>query len=333
MSQIVHRGLDIILHMMIEVCMKEKFSFVIPCYGSEKTITKVIEEVIETMEIRYEYDYEIICVNDASPDGVLQVLRKIAQDNTKVKIIDFAINSGQQAAIMAGLSNVRGDYIVSIDDDFQCPTNHLWELFKPIQEGYDISYANYGYKKESFFRNFGSWLNDFMCCVLLNKPKNLQLTNFVVFKRFIADKMLEYNNPYPYIDGLILRTSSKIANVSMEDRERLEGSSTYTLKKLLHLFINGFTAFSVKPLRLATFLGLGSSACGFIYMLYIIIARLTRSDIDAGYSSLMAVNLFVGGVIMSLLGVCGEYIGRIYISINNSPQYVIREKTNFEVEK
>lgn len=307
----------------------EKLSFIIPCYNSKNTITKVIEEIIATVsEKTEEYDYEIIAVNDASPDTVLDVLTNLAKTNNKIKVVDFAINAGQQAAIMAGMQYMTGDYAILLDDDYQCPVNHLWELIAPLYEGADISCAKYGYKSETLFRNFGSWLNDLMYRSLLNKPKDLQLSNFVAAKRFVIEKILEYKNPFPYVDGLFLRTTSKIVNVPMKDRERLSGKSNYNLMKLIRLVINGFTTFSIKPLRIATVCGTIFSILGFIYMIFIVVSKLVRTDIDAGYSSIMAVMLFVGGFIMLLLGMIGEYVGRIYISINNSPQYVVRKTIN-----
>ena len=311
-----------------------KISFVIPCYNSENTIKSVVDEIRTVVSENEKYDYEIIAAIDCSPDNVLGVLTDIAAEDKHVKVLDMAINVGQHAELMAGLYYSTGDYVVILDDDGQCPTDKVWELLKPLDEGYDVSYAKYLVKKESGFRTWGSSLNDKMFCSMLNKPKDLHVSNFIALKRFIVDKMLEYKNPYPYIDGLILRTTSKIANVEMEERERAQGKSNYTLKKLISLFTNGFTAFSVKPLRIATCLGAVCSICGFIYMVVLIIRKIIdSSSLDAGYTSLMAVILFVGGAIMLLLGIIGEYIGRMYISINSSPQYVVRKTYNIDDNK
>ena len=309
----------------------KKISFVIPCYNSENTIRSVIDEIISVVSEQGEYDFEIIASVDASPDNVLDVLISMAEKDKHIKVLDMAINGGQHAALMAGMFYSTGDYVVLLDDDGQCPTDKMWELMQPLSEGYDVSYAKYPIKKESGFRTWGSSVNDSMCRSMLKKPKDLQLSNFVVFKRFVVDKMLEYKNPYPYIDGLVLRTSAKIANVEMDERERAQGKSNYTFRKLLDLFINGFTAFSVKPLRIATYMGGICSMAGFIFMITLIIRKIIYgAGIDAGYTSLMAVMLFIGGAIMLLLGVIGEYVGRMYISINCSPQYVVRKTYNIE---
>lgn len=310
----------------------EKISFVIPCYRSENTILKVLSEIRNVMKEKlHEYSYEIVCVNDGSPDAVLDVLVSAAQDAPELKVIDLAKNTGQHAAMMAGMSYSEGDIVVLLDDDGQCPTDHLPELLAPLHDGYDVSIAQYDFygRKESPFRLVGSRLNELMMRSMLGKPKGLGMFNFYAIKAFVVQEMLQYRNPYPYIDGLILRVTHNIAGVKMQDRPRIAGSSNYNLAKLLSLFMNGFTAFSIKPLRIATLMGSVISVCGFIFGIVIIIRKLLDPvGIDAGYSSIMAVILFIGGMLMLLLGICGEYIGRIYISINNSPQYVVRRTYN-----
>ena len=165
---------------------------------------------------------------------------------------------------------------------------------------------------------------------LIDKPKGLRIMSYFACKRYVIEDVKKYDNPYPYISGLLLRTTKRIGNVEIHHRERIEGKSGYTMKKLLLLWLNGFTAFSVKPLRIATITGALTAVAGFIYGLYIIINKLVHPMTPLGYSSTMAVLLFLGGMIMLMLGLIGEYIGRIYISINNAPQYVIRKSVNTE---
>lgn len=312
---------------------KEKLSFVIPCYRSENTVLNVIQEIRRVLLQRPQYSYEIITVNDCSPDNVLGVLTSYANtpQNHDIKVIDLAKNVGKHAALMAGFSFACGDIVIGLDDDGQCPLDKLWDLISPLINGaYDIAIASYPQKKQSFLKNAGSRVNDLMACFLLGKPKDLKLSNFFACKKFVCKEMLKYQNPYPYVDGLFLRTTSKIANVSMEERDRLYGTSGYTFIRSLKLWLNGFTAFSVKPLRIATAFGMVISVVGVFVALYTIICKLLNPEILAGYSSLMAVLLIIGGIIMMLLGLIGEYVGRIYISINNSPQYVIRDALNCE---
>jgi undecaprenyl-phosphate 4-deoxy-4-formamido-L-arabinose transferase len=304
----------------------QKLSFVIPCYGSELTIENVISEINNIMMQRPENTYEIICVNDCSPDKVLERLKEVVTRQKNIIIVDLAKNMGKHAAMMAGFSFVTGDYIVNLDDDGQCPLDKLWELVDAIEFGSDIAMAKYPVKKQSTFKNFGSSVNAFMAHILLNKPNEIQFSNFSVVKHFVIDEVLKYRNPYPYIEGLFLRTTKKITNIEMEERERVNGVGNFTFKKSLSLWLNGFTAFSVKPLRIATISGFIFAIIGFLYALSIVIRKIfIYPEMAMGYSSTMATLLLVGGMIMLMLGLIGEYIGRIYISINNSPQYVIRE--------
>lgn len=305
-------------------------SFILPCYGSEKTLEAVVNEIRSVVGQKKEYDYEIVAVNDCSPDGVWEVIKKLAAEDSKVRGIDFAKNRNRPGAVMAGLANSSGDYCVVMDDDGQCPMPELWKLLQPLYEGYDVSIASYPERKQSAFKNFGTSVNKLMTEFIIGRPRDLQFTNFMIMKRFVADKITEYKNPYPYLTGLLLRTTQHIANVEMEQRERFEGGTTFTFKKMVALWMNGFTAFSIKPLRMADILGAVSAVIGFIYAVFIIIRKLVNPDVAMGYSSLMAVMLIIGGIIMVLLGLIGEYIGRIYMCINDSPQYVIREKLNFE---
>ena len=307
----------------------KKISFVIPCYGSEKTVGIVIDEINEIVSKNKEYDYEVIAVNDHSPDNVWEVLKNIAENNKKVKLINLAKNMNRPGALMAGMSKVTGDYVILMDDDGQCPMDKLWDLIKPLENGHDVAIAKYPSYKQSAFKSFGTIVNRKMTEIVMEKPKDLSFTNFSALKRYIVEEIIKYKNPYPYMTGLLLRTTSDIVNVEMEERERITGNTNFTFKKMLNLWVNGFTAFSIKPLRISTVIGFITAFLGFIYGVYVIIHKLlVHSTVLQGYSSIMAALLFIGGIIMMMLGMIGEYIGRIYISINNSPQYVIKEMIN-----
>lgn len=308
----------------------KKITFVIPCYRSAKTIESVINEIENILLKNSKYDFEVIAVNDCSPDNVWDVLSEYASQKHYLKIIDLAKNQGKHAALMAGYCYASGDIIISVDDDGQCPMDHLLELIRPLEEGYDIAVAKYPQKKQSILKNFGSEVNSFMARILIGKPRNLSFSNFFAMKRYVCEEIIRYKHAYPYVDGLLLRTTSKICNVLMEERERISGTTGYTFTKSLKLWLNGFTAFSVKPLRIATILGMACTVFGVLYGLYIVVRRILNPEIAAGYSSTMAALLFIGGVIMVMLGMIGEYVGRIYISINESPQYVVRQTVNIE---
>ncbi|MCR5459326.1 MAG: glycosyltransferase family 2 protein [Acetatifactor sp.] len=309
----------------------KKISFVIPCYRSENTIGHVIAEIDGKMQEMKEYEYEVVMVNDCSPDHTLESIRKLCAErpagNGARKGVSFAKNFGQHSALMAGLRETTGDYVVCLDDDGQTPANEVDKLIGKLEEGFDAVYAKYEHKKHSAFRNLGSKVNELMTRVMLGKPKELFISSYFAVRRFIVQDMIRYENSYPYVIGLVLRSTKSITNVVVNHRDREEGSSGYTLKKLFGLWFNGFTAFSVKPLRIATAIGSICAAIGFLYGIYTVIKKIfINPDVPMGFSSTMAAIVFFGGMIMLMLGLIGEYIGRIYISLNNSPQYVIREK-------
>ncbi len=300
-------------------------SFVIPCYRSEQTITGVVEEITQTMGQLPGYTFEIILVNDCSPDDTFQIIRQLCGQYDNLIGINLARNFGQHSAIMAGLHYATGDICVFLDDDGQTPANEVDKLLDAIAAGADVAMASYDHKMHSHFRNWGSKVNECMMHIMLRKPRELFVSSYFAVKRFVADSMLQYSNSYPYLPGLLLRATKNIVNVPVHHREREVGTSGYTLKKLLGLWFNGFTAFSVVPLRAATAVGVASAFVGFIYGIYTIIRKLVDPNILLGFSSIMAAILFIGGMLMIMLGLVGEYIGRIYISLNNSPQYVVRE--------
>ncbi len=308
----------------------KKVSFIIPCYRSENTISHVVAEIREKMAQMSQYEYEVCLVNDFSPDNTLAAVRKVCEADKRVKAISFARNFGQHAALMAGLRHVDGDYVVCLDDDGQTPADEVDKLLAKLEDGYDAVYAKYEHKQHSVFRNIGSKVNELMTRIMLDKPTDLYISSYFAVRKFIAEDMIRYENSYPYVIGLVLRATKNITNVVVQHREREEGNSGYTFKKLIGLWFNGFTAFSVKPLRIATAVGGCSAAVGFLYGAYTIIKRLVNPDVPMGFSSTMAAIVFFGGMIMVMLGLIGEYVGRIYISLNNSPQYVIREKINME---
>ena len=307
-------------------------SFVIPCYRSELTLPAVVEEIKATMEGLKQYTYEVVLVNDCSPDDTWGAIKKLVSENDNITGINFAKNFGQHGGLMAGIREAQGDYVVCLDDDGQTPANEVGKLLAKLDEGYDAVYASYAHKKHSLFRNFGTFMNEKMTEKLLGKPKELFVSSYFGVKRFVVEDMIRYENAYPYVIGLVLRATKNIANVEVNHRAREIGKSGYTFSKLLNLWINGFTAFSVKPLRIATGIGAGCAILGFLYGIYTIIKKIVLPEdvIPLGYSALMTAVLFIGGMLMLMLGLIGEYIGRMYISMNNSPQYVIKEKIKHE---
>lgn len=302
--------------------VKRKISIVIPCYNSEHTILKVLHELEEVLK---EEVYEVVLVNDSSKDDTWNVIKTLASQQNNIVAVDFARNFGQHAALMAGFARVSGDIVVTMDDDGQTPIDSLLDLVDSINDETDVVFGEYIHKiQKRIYRRLGSWLDTKMCEILLNKPKNLYLSTFMAAKRYVIDECLKYDGSYPYIAGLVLRTTDKIVNIPVEQRNRIEGDTGYSFRKLVALWMNGFTTFSVKPLRIATVVGFATAIIGFIYGIILIIRKIVNPDIVVGYSSIVCSILFVGGIVMIMLGMVGEYLGRVYMSMNKAPQYAVR---------
>lgn len=302
-----------------------KISFVIPCYRSENTIENVVKEVIEQVSARKKYDYEIVLVNDNSPDNVWSVIKKMTEADCKIKGISLARNFGQHSALLAGYAICQGEYVVSLDDDGQAPLESLYQLVDKLEEGYDVVYAYYKEIQRGVFRKFGTWMSQKLGEIMLEQPKDLKGSSFYIARKFVIEEMIKYKNCFPYLGGLVLRTTRNIACVPTEHRKRLEGTSGYSFKKLLAVWVNGFTAFSAKPLEVGIYIGTVFTIVGVIYGLVTIIRKIIDAGIVIDNNCIIALILIVGGIILVMLGLIGEYIGRIYISINAAPQYVIKE--------
>lgn len=313
----------------------KKVSFVIPCYRSTVTLPGVIKEIQDTMTGMKEYSYDIVLVNDCSPDDTFETIQRLCEENENITGINLAKNFGQHSALMAGFHHVTGDIVVCLDDDGQTPACEVGKLLDGIQDGADVVYASYKQKHHSPFRNFGSYVNELMTRMMLGKPKNLAVSSYFAARRFVVDEMIRYEYAYPYVIGLVLRSTKNIINVDVNHRDREAGASGYTLGKLLSLWFNGFTAFSVKPLRIATVSGTVCALVGFAYGIYTIIKKIfiQPPDLVVGFSALMSVIVFMGGMLMLMMGLVGEYMGRMYISMNNSPQFVIREIVGKEAKE
>lgn len=304
--------------------MSRLVSFVIPCYRSENTIEGVVEE-ISSLSLEHPQDeYEIILVNDCSPDHVWDKIILLSDKYPNVMGIDLAKNFGQHAALLAGYRYSKGEIVVSLDDDGQIAVEDTYKLIDKLDEGYDVVYGKYKIKQHSKFRNWGSRINSMVMDYMIGVPKSFKRSSFFVAKRFVIDEITRYQNPYVYLLGLVVRSTSNITSVYVDHRVRKEGVSGYSLKKLIALWINGATTFSIKPLRISTFLGFIFAVIGIISACTIIINKMLNPNMVAGWSSLISVLLLLGGVLLVSLGVIGEYIGRIYLCLNKTPQYVIK---------
>jgi glycosyltransferase involved in cell wall biosynthesis len=303
-------------------------SIIIPVYNSEKTIGCVVERIISVIENYYKY--EIILINDGSIDNSSQVCKNIVDKNSSIRLINLSKNFGQHNAILAGLRFVKGDYIIFLDDDLETIPDEIPKLLNKIQEGYDVVYANYENKKNNFFRNIGTAINNLMSRLLLNKPKHVRTSSFFIIRKYLVKELIKYKGPYPYMSGLIFRTTNNIGVVYTKLGSRIHGSSNYNFKKLLSLWINGFTNFSVKPLRISFFLGVLISIISFILATIFIIRKIINPEIFIGWTSIIVVLLLFSGIQLVVMGFIGEYIGRVFLSLNKQPQYIIKEIINYK---
>ena len=302
----------------------KKLSFVIPCYKSEHTITAVVEDICKEFP-REKYDKEIVLVNDGSADGTFSTIKKLASENDEIIAVNLSRNFGQDGATMCGYNVASGDYIITLDDDGQNPPCETHKLLATIEEGYDVVFGRYHKKKDSAFKTWGSNFNNKMATVMIGKPKDIMLCSYFIMNSFVKNEIIKYQGAYPYLWGLILRSTRNMANVYIEHKSREVGESTYTLAKLVGLWVDGFTSFSIKPLRITTVLGGFAALVGFVYAIVIIIRTALYGDVS-GWTSLMAGILILGGLQMIMIGLLGEYVGRIFINENKAPQFIIREK-------
>ena len=284
----------------------------------------VVDEIEQTVATRDDYDYEIILVNDCSPDGVWNVIAARAVVDEHVIGINLARNFGQHRALMAGFNHASGDYVISLDDDGQTPADEFYKLVDKLEEGFDYVSASYQVVPQPLYRRLGSDLAFFTFRKLTGGKKGAHGSSFCIMRRFVVDELIKHTTAYPF--GLIGRITQKIALVPVEQRERLSGSSGYTLSALINLWANSSTSISVKPLRVGTYAGLLLAFIGFLLAAITIIRKLfIEPDLAAGLSSIISAILIVGGMILLMLGLIGEYVGRIYVCVSQAPQFVIKE--------
>lgn len=312
----------------------KKISIVIGIYNSANTIRQVIDEIETEMKKLDGYDYEVILVNDFSPDNVYEIAKELAVKSQKIKVIDLAKNSGQTNAVITGYQYATGDYIVEMDDDFQMPAYEIGRMVKELEErDLDVVFAKYREHKEGKFRLLGSSLNTKMTEIMIGKPKNLTINSFFVMRRIVKDAMITYQNNYPYLYGIIFATTSRVGNLEVDHRERTNGRSNYTFKKLFTLWLNGFLNFSIKPLRIATTMGVVITAVSFLIALVLVIQRLVDPTGVLGWTSIIVAIIFFAGIQLIGIGIIGEYLGRLYISASKLPRTVVREEINIACEE
>jgi polyisoprenyl-phosphate glycosyltransferase len=302
---------------------KLKISICIPVFNSENTIAKLVKKIQDDL---HNYTLEIVLVSDGSSDSSDEICIELSIKYDCVKFIALRKNFGEHNAVICGLNYTTGDYVAIIDDDFQNPPSEIIELIDEAKKGHDVVYSRYDEKKHHWFRNIGSKFNGIVATWLLNKPPDLYLSSFKLIKKDLVDEIIKYKGPFPYIDGLILRVTENIGVRTVNHVDRVYGCSNYTFSKLISLWLNMFVNFSVKPLRIATILGIIMSFSSFLFGVYFMLEKILSPSILIGWTSLIISVLFLSGIQLLFLGLIGEYLGKLYLDQNKTPPWVVKDE-------
>ena len=303
-------------------------SIVVPVYKSEMILSLLVEKVQkEMLEKGLDNQFEMLLVNDSSPDNSWQVICSLAKQHPFIKGISLRRNSGQHNAIMAGLNNVSGRVVVIMDDDLQHPPSAIGELLNVVLEGYDVCYTRYINRQHALWKKVGSNFNNWIATLLLGKPKGLYLSSFKAMRKEIVEEVIKYDGPYAYVDGLILDVTDSITMIDIEHQPRVSGEGNYDLGRSISLWLKMATSFSIIPLRIASITGLIIASLSLVMVGMVFIQKLLHPEIATGWTSLMATIMFIGGVQIFSIGLIGEYLGRSYLKLNGKPQFVIGATT------
>lgn len=304
--------------------MTPALSFVIPLYRSAETIGGVVRD-IEALKV--EGGHEIVLVHDGSGEATSRVCRQLLREaRVPIRLVEHARNYGEHNAVLTGWRHARGAHVVNLDDDGQHPPGEavrMWEHAKAT--GLDVVFGHYEEKQHSAWRNFGSWFTNRMTDWALDKPPGFYLSSFRCVSRFVVEQVVGYAGPYPYIDGLLLQVTQRIGSITVRHEPRKAGASTYTLRRLVRLWLSAWINFSVLPLRVATIMGLVIAFAGVLAM--VLVAWMWWRDIgpESGWGWIMAALLIFSGTQLVMLGMIGEYVGRMFIAVNQRPQSCVRE--------
>jgi glycosyltransferase involved in cell wall biosynthesis len=300
-------------------------SIVVPVYNGANSIGRLVDAVAG---LEIPGGHEMVLVNDGSPDNSLEVCRKLAErTDIAITVVNLARNFGEHNAVMAGFNHARGDYVITMDDDLQNPPHEVKRLFEYARDrGKDAVYTHYEVKEHAAWRNWGSRFTNYCADVLLDKPKGLYLSSFRCLSAFVVEQIVKYGGPYPYIDGLVFQVTRDVDRLLVEHLPRADGRSNYTIRRLIRLWLAMFLNFSVMPLRMATLAGLALTGVGFLGFLWVLVEAVGGKT-PTGYASLMVAVLVVGGAQLVMLGLIGEYLGRLYLTSNRKPQFIVRDVT------
>ncbi len=300
-------------------------SVVIPCYNSEKSIGKLVDMCMQSFDQWDGYECEMILVNDCSRDNTYrEIVKCVEKYPDKVTGVDFAKNFGQHAALLAAMHYVRGELVVGMDDDLQNHPDQIMQFLEKMEEGPDVVFGVYRKRQFGWFKNLTSKISQWLMVRLVERPKGIEMSNFWCARRFVTDEMIQYHGNDALIQPLFARTTSNMADITLEHFEREFGSSNYNFRKALRLFMT-FMDYSSVPLRVANFLGIAFSIAGFIATIALIIHKFIDSTVQVGWSSLMCMMLIIAGFLFLMLGIIGEYLGKLISSSTNKPLFVVRE--------
>lgn len=305
-----------------------KLSIVVPVYRSAAILPKLVEQIHAEMEKEGLADcFELLLVNDASPDNSWQIIRSLARDHAFVKGISLRRNFGQHNAIMAGLNHVNGAFVVLMDDDLQHPPHAIGDMVRALSKGYDVCYTHYINRQHALWKKLGSQFNDWVATHMLGKPRGLYLSSFKGMRKEIAVEVTRYDGPYAYVDGLVLDVTRSITTINIEHQTRHEGEGNYNLRRSISLWMKMATSFSVLPLRIATYAGFVLAGLSLVMIVFIVVQKMLHPEFPRGWASLIATILFIGGIQTLCIGMIGEYLGRAYLKLNHKPQFVIGDTT------
>ncbi len=299
-------------------------SIVIPVYKSESSLEELVDRTFTSLK---DFLLEIVLVNDGSPDRSHLVCVKLQKKYPKqLTYLRLAKNFGEHNAVITGLRYVTSDFALIMDDDNQNSPDDVRHMFSAmLSQEADVVFGDYRQKQHSLFRNLGSQFNDLIATWMLGKPKDLYLCSFKLMNRFVINEVIRYHGPYPYIDGLILRCTSALVSVEVSHQPRQSGASNYTFVKLIRLWLAMFTNFSILPLRVSAVIGFTVAFLSFIYAGVIVYEKIVHDITTVGWSSLFIALTFFSGVQLMSLGLIGEYLGRLFLTENKTPQSVVRE--------
>jgi glycosyltransferase involved in cell wall biosynthesis len=304
--------------------MTPALSFVIPLYNSAATIASMVHDI---EQLTIEGGHEIVLVDDGSADDTSAICRELVRTaRIPATLVEHARNFGEHNAVLTGWRHARGTHVVNLDDDGQNPPSEAVRLWQHARAtNLDVVFGHYEVKQHSLFRNAGSWFTNRMTDWALDKPHGFYLSSFRCVSGFVTKQVTDYRGPYPYLDGLLLQVTQRIGSIPVRHDVRRAGRSGYTLRRLIRLWLSAWLNFSLLPLRAATLIGLLTAVAGLAAFAGVVWLWVTDRGPAYGWGWVMATVLVFSGTQLVMLGLIGEYLGRMFLTVNQRPQAVVRE--------